>query len=147
MSSGLAFHKFKYWKWLSYNLERDSGNMMYGIYSLLCQLDLGEWDQDKDSNMLTNNVIAIDLAKNVLQACHISVHGELLSNKPLSRQKMKEFLAKAKPSIVGKRTKLISNKYWVTDHDYSLQIEFIKPDQKLWESSWGVGEILDAQCD
>ncbi len=51
--------------------------------------------------MLTNNVIAIDLAKNVLQACHISVHGELLSNKPLSRQKMKEFLAKAKPSIVA----------------------------------------------
>ncbi|MEZ8107092.1 IS110 family transposase, partial [Vibrio cortegadensis] len=45
--------------------------------------------------MLTKNVIAIDLAKNVLQACHISVHGELLSNKPLSRQKMKEFLAKA----------------------------------------------------
>lgn len=50
--------------------------------------------------MLTNNVIAIDLAKNVLQACHISVHGELLSNKSLSRQQMKEFLAKAKPSIV-----------------------------------------------
>ncbi|XNT03413.1 IS110 family transposase [Vibrio splendidus] len=51
--------------------------------------------------MLTKNVIAIDLAKNVLQACHISVHGEMLSNKPLSRQKMKEFLAKAKPSIVA----------------------------------------------
>ncbi len=51
--------------------------------------------------MLTKNVIAIDLAKNVLQACHISVHGELLSNKPLSRQKMKEFLVKAKPSIVA----------------------------------------------
>ncbi len=51
--------------------------------------------------MLTNNVIAIDLAKNVLQACHISVHGELLSNKLLSRQKMKEFLVKAKPSIVA----------------------------------------------
>ncbi|MEZ8803750.1 hypothetical protein AB6D78_21475 [Vibrio splendidus] len=28
--------------------------------------------------MLTKNVIAIDLAKNVLQACHISVHGEML---------------------------------------------------------------------
>lgn len=51
--------------------------------------------------MLTTNVIAIDLAKNVLQACHISIHGELLSNKPLSRQKMKEFLASAKPSIVA----------------------------------------------
>lgn len=41
--------------------------------------------------MLTKNVIAIDLAKNVLQACHINIHGELLSNKPLSLQKMKEF--------------------------------------------------------
>ncbi|MEZ8297621.1 IS110 family transposase, partial [Vibrio splendidus] len=51
--------------------------------------------------MLTKNVIAIDLAKNVLQACHISIYGEMLSNKPLSRQKMKEFLAKAKPSIVA----------------------------------------------
>ncbi|MCY9855666.1 IS110 family transposase [Vibrio mediterranei] len=51
--------------------------------------------------MATKNVIAIDLAKNVLQACHINVHGELLSNKPLSRQKMKEFLVKAKPSIVA----------------------------------------------
>lgn len=51
--------------------------------------------------MLTKNVIAIDLAKNVLQACHISIHGELLSNTPLSRQKMKEFLAKVKPSIVA----------------------------------------------
>ncbi len=30
--------------------------------------------------MLTSNVIAIDLAKNVLQACHISTHGEILSN-------------------------------------------------------------------
>ncbi|NOH78107.1 transposase, partial [Vibrio crassostreae] len=42
-----------------------------------------------------------DLAKNVLQVCHISVHGEMLSNKPLSRQKTKEFLAKANPSIVA----------------------------------------------
>ena len=30
--------------------------------------------------MLTKNVIAIDLAKNVLQTCHISIHGELMSN-------------------------------------------------------------------
>ncbi len=39
--------------------------------------------------MLSNNIIAIDLTKNVLQACYIVVHGEMLSNKPLSRQKMK----------------------------------------------------------
>lgn len=51
--------------------------------------------------MLTNNVIAIDLAKNVLQICHISVHGELLFNRALSRQKAKEFLTKSKQSIVA----------------------------------------------
>ncbi|KOE95824.1 hypothetical protein ACS88_05490 [Vibrio parahaemolyticus] len=70
--------------------EKDTflvASMMYRIHTLLCQLDLGELDQGKDSNMLTNNIIAIDLAKNVRQACHISVHGELLSDKPLSRRK------------------------------------------------------------
>ena len=51
--------------------------------------------------MLTKNIIAIDLAKNVLQVCYISIDGELLSNKALNRQKTKEFLAKAKPSIVA----------------------------------------------
>jgi hypothetical protein len=45
--------------------------------------------------MLKTNVIGIDLAKNVLQICHISKHGELLSNKAVSRQKLKETLAKA----------------------------------------------------
>ena len=51
--------------------------------------------------MLKTNVIGIDLAKNVLQICHISKHGELLSNKAVSRQKLKEILAKAHPSIVA----------------------------------------------
>ncbi|MCG7823996.1 hypothetical protein MIR94_21525 [Vibrio parahaemolyticus] len=51
--------------------------------------------------MLTTNVIAIDLAKNVLQICYISVHGELLFNKAFSRQKAKEFIINAKPSIVA----------------------------------------------
>ncbi|EOD77534.1 Mobile element protein [Grimontia indica] len=51
--------------------------------------------------MLTTNIIAIDLAKNVLQVCHISADGELLFNRPLSRQKTKEFLARAKPAIVA----------------------------------------------
>jgi transposase len=51
--------------------------------------------------MLNQNVIAIDLAKDVFQVCHISVDGELLRNVPMSRQKMKEFLASTKPSIVA----------------------------------------------
>lgn len=51
--------------------------------------------------MLRTNVIGIDLAKNVLQVCHISRQGELLSNKAVSRQKLKELLAKSKPSLVA----------------------------------------------
>lgn len=51
--------------------------------------------------MLTTNVIDIDLAKRVLQICYISVHGELLINKSFSRQKAKEFIINAKPSIVA----------------------------------------------
>ncbi|CAE6934153.1 COG3547 Transposase and inactivated derivatives [Vibrio sp. B1ASS3] len=60
---------------------------MYGIHSFSVNLHLAESRKFEDSNMLTNNVIAIDLAKNVLQVCHISIHGEMLSNRPLSRQK------------------------------------------------------------
>jgi transposase len=51
--------------------------------------------------MLKFNVIDIDLAKNVLQICLISKHGELVSNKIVGRQKSKEILAKSSPSIVG----------------------------------------------
>ena len=51
--------------------------------------------------MLRTNVIGIDLAKNVLQVCHISRQGELLSNEAVSRQKLKELLAKSKPSLVA----------------------------------------------
>ncbi len=51
--------------------------------------------------MLKFNVIGIDLAKNILQICHISKQGELISNKAVSRQKLKEILAKAKPAVVA----------------------------------------------
>ena len=74
--------------------------MMYGIHSLYASQHLADCIYYEGSNMSARNVIAIDLAKNGLQACNISVHGELLSNKPLSRKKMKEFQVKAKSSIV-----------------------------------------------
>jgi len=51
--------------------------------------------------MLKLNVIGIDLAKNVLQICVISKHGDLVSNKIVGRQKLKEIIAKSSPSIVG----------------------------------------------
>ena len=51
--------------------------------------------------MLKSNIIGIDLAKNVLQICVISKDGELISNKAVSRQKLKEILAKSNPANVG----------------------------------------------
>lgn len=50
---------------------------------------------------MNRNVIALDLAKNVIQIAHISKHGELLSNKPASPKKVKEILAKNHPCIVA----------------------------------------------
>ncbi|MEH6617408.1 MAG: IS110 family transposase [Porticoccus sp.] len=47
------------------------------------------------------NVIGIDLAKIVIQACRIDKHGELTSNKAISPKKLKELLVKAAPSIVA----------------------------------------------
>ena len=51
--------------------------------------------------MKKSNVIGIDLAKNVIQVCKISKHGELISNKAVSPGKLKELLAKSTPSIVA----------------------------------------------
>ncbi|WP_340681082.1 IS110 family transposase [Paraglaciecola sp.] len=51
--------------------------------------------------MKNPNVIGIDLAKNVIQVCRVSEHGELTSNKAISPQKLKELLAKSIPSIVA----------------------------------------------
>lgn len=39
--------------------------------------------------MLTTNVVAIDLAKNVLQICYISVHGDYFWTKLLADKKLK----------------------------------------------------------
>jgi transposase len=51
--------------------------------------------------MLKSNIIGIDLAKSVFQVCVISKDGELISNKVVSRQKLKEILAKSHPAVVG----------------------------------------------
>ncbi|TWX65882.1 IS110 family transposase [Colwellia demingiae] len=51
--------------------------------------------------MLKSTIFGIDLAKNIIQVCEISKHGELVSNKAVSRQKLKEILAKAKPAVVA----------------------------------------------
>jgi transposase len=51
--------------------------------------------------MLKSNIIGIDLAKNILQICHISKQGELISNKAVSRQKLKQILANQLPAVVA----------------------------------------------
>jgi transposase len=50
--------------------------------------------------MNNRNVIAIDLAKNILQGCVITKHGELLSNKAYSPNKLNELLINSVPSVV-----------------------------------------------
>jgi transposase len=50
--------------------------------------------------MNNRNVIAIDLAKTILQGCVISIHGELVSNKAYSVSKLKELLINSAPSDV-----------------------------------------------
>ena len=50
--------------------------------------------------MNNRNVIAIDLEKNILQGCVITKHGELLSNKAYSPNKLKELLVNSVPSVV-----------------------------------------------
>ncbi len=51
--------------------------------------------------MSNSNVISLDLAKNVIQVCKITKHGELISNKPLTPQKLKELLVNTSPSIIA----------------------------------------------
>jgi len=51
--------------------------------------------------MTDSNVIGIDLAKNVIQICIITKHGEIQSNKAVKPAKLKELLAKSKPAIVA----------------------------------------------
>ena len=51
--------------------------------------------------MKNRNVLGIDLAKNVIQICKISSDGELIYNKAVSPNKLKQILAKEKESIVA----------------------------------------------
>lgn len=51
--------------------------------------------------MKNRNVLAIDLAKNVIQVCKISSEGELVYNKAVSPNKLRQILATEKESIVA----------------------------------------------
>jgi transposase len=41
--------------------------------------------------MLKSTFFGIDLAKNIIQVCQISKHGELVSNKAVSRKNLKSY--------------------------------------------------------
>ncbi len=51
--------------------------------------------------MKNRNVLALDLAKTVIQICKISNDGELIYNKAVSPNKLRQILAKEKESIVA----------------------------------------------
>ena len=51
--------------------------------------------------MKKHNTIGVDLAKNVIQVCVVSVTNKELLNKELTRKKFTEFLVKQKPALVA----------------------------------------------
>jgi transposase len=51
--------------------------------------------------MINRTIIALDLAKDVIQACKISKHGEKLFNKPMKPKKISELLANTAPCIIA----------------------------------------------
>jgi transposase len=51
--------------------------------------------------MKHRTIISLDLAKNVIQACKISQHGEIAFNKAMSPARVKQLLATSSPCIVA----------------------------------------------
>lgn len=51
--------------------------------------------------MKQRNVIAIDLAKNTQQVCHLSPSGQVTMDKPMTRKRLETYLARQTPCIVA----------------------------------------------
>jgi len=77
--------------------------------------------------MLKSNIFGIDLAKTVLQVCQISQHGELVMNKAVNRQKLKELLANAKQSIVAIEGCGSSNYWGRYAEQFGHEVRIISP--------------------
>jgi len=77
--------------------------------------------------MLQSNIFGIDLAKTVFQICQISQHGELVMNKAVSRQKLKELLANAKQSIVAIEGCGSSNYWGRYAEQFGHEVRIISP--------------------
>lgn len=70
------------------------------------------------------NLIAIDLAKDVFQVCHVSAAGKTLSNRPINRKQLKELLINSAPSIVAFEA-CGSSHYWgrfAASHGHTVRI-------------------------
>jgi transposase len=48
---------------------------------------------------MKHTTISLDLAKIVMQVCHIDRQAEILFNKPMSPEKTEQFLVQAKPVL------------------------------------------------
>ena len=77
--------------------------------------------------MLKSNIFGIDLAKTVLQVCQISQHDELVMNKAVNRQKLKELLANTKPSIVAIEGCGSSNYWGRYAEQFGHEVRIISP--------------------
>ncbi|WP_340642384.1 IS110 family transposase [Photobacterium damselae] len=61
--------------------------------------------------MITSNILAIDLAKNVFQVCKRTAQGQIIFNREVSRNKLKELLIKESVSLVSMEA-CSSSHYW-----------------------------------
>ncbi len=77
--------------------------------------------------MLKSTIFGIDLAKNIIQVCEISKHGELISNKAVSRQKLKELSAKSKPAVVAIEVRGSSHDWGRYAQSFNHDVGIISP--------------------
>ncbi|MDB4838098.1 IS110 family transposase, partial [Marinomonas sp.] len=86
----------------------------------------------KERPMNQSNTISIDLAKNVFQVCVVSPDRKVISNKPLSRNKLPEFIDNQPISIVAMEA-CYSSHYWARlfskmGHDvHMIPAQHVKP--------------------
>lgn len=77
--------------------------------------------------MLQSNIFGIVLAKTVFQIFQISQHDELVMNKAVGHQKLKELLANAKQSIVAIEGCGSSNYWGRYAEQFGHEVRIISP--------------------
>ena len=77
--------------------------------------------------MKNSTVIGIDIAKNVLQVCKVSKHGELITNKAVSPSKLTQLLATSSPSIVAMEGSGSCHYWGRLARQYGHEVRMINP--------------------